>query len=100
MGDENDLQKEWRGIIISKLDSLEVDIKGLQLEIRDLTSNSVEIANLKSWVKDLDEKNEALGSKFVSKSEFEPIKRIVFGVVQNTSEDKTKTIYQMEIVPS
>jgi len=94
--EEAQLQKEWREIVIKKLDSVDGEVKKLQAEVREALSISKDVNNLKDWVKDIDKKmsEQSLASSaikteilhevknnYTSKDQFEPIKKLVWSGV-------------------
>ena len=93
---EEQLQKEWRSLMVSKLDSLEDDIRGLRYEVQAAVSVAADVASLKNKVEKCQNeitkeqitnnkiKNEieaSIKENYVSKEVYEPIKRIVYGGV-------------------
>ena len=96
MPEEAHLQKEWREIVIKKLDAVDGEVKKLQNEVREAMSISKDVNNLKDWVKDIDKKvgehtlsnasikNEILEevkASYTSKDQFEPVKKLVWSGV-------------------
>lgn len=93
---EDELQAEWRQIVIKKLDSLEADMKTIKGEVREAMSISKDVNSLKEWVIALDKelqhekahknaiKDQILAEikeGYTSKEQFEPIKALAWGGV-------------------
>lgn len=96
MSEEDQLQKEWRDIVIRKLDRLDSDLKEVRanipktpVEYSQLESVSADVHSIKRAVNDLTSSVSLLRSSimkdvrdnFTSKDQFEPVKRIVYGGV-------------------
>ena len=93
---EEQLQKEWRDIVIKKLDSLDSDIKAVQIEVRDAVTVAKDVLNVKEKVAELEKdlgkeklnnanlKEEVLKevkNEYTSKDQFSPIQKLVWGAV-------------------
>ena len=91
---EEQLQKEWRDIVIKKLDSLDTDMKKIQVELRDAVVVAKEIVNVKEKVAELeraigseklnnanlkDEVLKEIKKEYTSKDQFVPVQKLVWG---------------------
>ena len=89
MSDEEQLQKEWRSIVINKLDSLDSEFKSMQGDVKSALSYARDVQDLKIRVIELEKKMEdskkeilvKLKENSVSKEEFEPIKKLTYGAI-------------------
>lgn len=96
MSDEEQLQKEWRSIVINKLDSLDSEIRSVQGDIktaiaygREVQDLKVKQDNLDKKMADMERKNlevkqdiiKEINEKFVTKEDFGPIKKILYSGV-------------------
>lgn len=75
--DEKELQKEWRKIVIDKLDALDKDIKNINNQMVNNMASDKDIADLKVKIAETETK---LVTSYVSKAEFEPIKKAMYGL--------------------
>lgn len=89
MSDEEQLQKEWRSIVINKLDSLDSEFKSMQGDVKSALSYARDVQDLKIRVIELEKKIEdhkkeialKIKESGVLKEEFEPVKKLTYGAV-------------------
>lgn len=97
MSDEEQLQKEWRSIVINKLDSLDNEIKSVQGDIKSALAYGREVQDLKSKTADLEKRIEAseksimayikndvlepVKKQYITQEEFSPIKKLTYGAI-------------------
>jgi|TARA_R110000824_G_scaffold20545_16_gene77450 septation ring formation regulator EzrA len=96
MSEEDQLQKEWRDIVIKKLDSLDNDLKEVAakaakapVEYSQLEAVSADVSSIRDSVSTLTSSVTKLRpsimkevrENFTSKDQFEPVKKIVYGGV-------------------
>jgi len=95
MGDsEEQLQKEWRDIVIKKLDSLDNDVKSIHDDVREAVTVAKDVTNVKAKVEELEKEigqekvNNAnlkvevlkeVKENYTSKDQFSPIQKLVWG---------------------
>lgn len=77
MSTESELQKEWRDIVISKLNSIEADQKSVQLQLANSVAVASDVRHLQVKLAELEVH---LKDDFVTKSRYETVERIVYGV--------------------
>lgn len=84
---EEDLQKEWRQIVIDKLNKLE-DCQSRTNEILSGFSNvRSELLENKTNIKELQEahrkfvREDEIKKDYITRAEFDPVKRVVYGAV-------------------
>jgi len=65
---QDEMNKEWRSLLIQKIDELNSDIKAMRHEIDQ------KIERISEWKGGLDE-------KYVSQKEFAPVKQLIYGAV-------------------
>lgn len=95
MTDESEIQKEWRAIVISQLESLNRDMKAIQHQMSNSMASAKDIADIKLKISETELKIEELRrnnsnmkesifrevkSDYVTKEQFEPIKRAMYFV--------------------
>ena len=91
---EDQLQKEWRDIIIKKLDSLDSDIKSIQTDVRDAVLLAKDVETVKTSVGTLEKElakervtnvelkasvMKEVKENYTSKDQFGPIQKLVWG---------------------
>lgn len=91
---EDQLQKEWRDIVIKKLDSLDDDVKSIHDDVREAVAVAKDVTNVKSKVEELEKEigqervNNAnlkievlkeVKENYTSKDQFGPIQKLVWG---------------------
>jgi hypothetical protein len=90
MSDESELQKEWRDIVIKKLNSIEAEQKTMQISLSGNVVIANDVAGIIAKAKVVDEDIKALrievkhdreeaDRKYVSKQEFTLVEKIVYG---------------------
>lgn len=82
---EEDLQKEWRTLIINKLNSLDDDLKKMGEKLDKITVSAYQIDSVKAEVKLVKEELKDFKLKVekncVVRSEFDMVKKIVYGAI-------------------
>ena len=90
MSDESELQKEWRDIVITKLNTIEAEQKTMQASLSGTVVIANDVAAIVLKAKAVDEEIKTLkleakhdreesDRKYVSKQEFALIEKIVYG---------------------
>ena len=113
MTDETELQKEWRAIVINKLEALDKDIKSIQNHMSSSMVTVKELSELKLKIAEAELKIEELrrsGSQtkdgilkdikleYVTKEQFEPIKKIIYFVIAAGGAAILGTILKMILI--
>jgi hypothetical protein len=84
---EEELQREWRGIVISKLDKLDTELKDMRAELETATATARDVADIRTRLHTLEIRTSSFRTadevhdKYVSKEDFAPIKNLVYGAI-------------------
>jgi len=81
MSNESELQKEWRDIVINKLDRIEADQKSVQLQISNSVAVAADVRHLQAKLANLEL---TVKNDYVTKQQYSTVERIVYGVVTTT----------------
>lgn len=81
MSNESELQKEWRDIVINKLDRIEADQKAVQLQLANSVAMASDVRHLQTKLTSLEN---SIREDYVTKNQYATVERIVYGVTTVT----------------
>ena len=82
MSDESLLQKEWRDIVINKLDRIEADQKAMQSQLANGLVTAADVKSLKENVLKVEvtasKLESSIEAKYVTKADFRVVEKLVY----------------------